>query len=237
MKPCHADHHVTLYQGDALDVLRTLPDASVHAVVTDPPFAFAGGISNGRTSHADGQFFLHWWKDVCRQLIRVLRTDGEGFVWCDWKTAALFADGLAAVQPYGGWRAAQMLYHYREMPGMGKPFRSSVDMIQYWRGPKSTGERIPNTTHNFVSRYWYYGKHDNHPAEKSPSVAAQLVEWCTHSGQVVLDPFAGSGTTLVAARDLGRRAIGVEMDAGYCETIVGRLAQQALPLFGEESAA
>jgi DNA modification methylase len=74
-----------------------------------------------------------------------------------------------------------------------------------------------------------------HPTQKSTALMKWLVKLVTAEGQTVLDPFAGSGTTLVAARDLGRRAIGIEMDAGYCETIVGRLAQQALPMFGEET--
>jgi site-specific DNA-methyltransferase (adenine-specific) len=78
-------------------------------------------------------------------------------------------------------------------------------------------------------------KGSTHPTQKSVALMTWLVQLVTAEGQTVLDPFAGSGTTLVAARNLGRRAIGVEMDAGYCDTIVGRLAQQALPLFGEES--
>jgi site-specific DNA-methyltransferase (adenine-specific) len=83
----------------------------------------------------------------------------------------------------------------------------------------------------------YERKGSTHPTQKSVALMKWLVQLVTAEGQTVLDPFAGSGTTLVAARDLGRRAIGVEMDAGYCETIVGRFAQQALPLFGEEPAA
>jgi hypothetical protein len=77
-------------------------------------------------------------------------------------------------------------------------------------------------------------KGSTHPTQKSVALMTWLVQLITAEGQTVLDPFAGSGTTLVAARNLGRRAIGVEMDAGYCETITGRLAQQALPLFEEE---
>lgn len=205
-----------------MDLLRQLPDGSIDALLTDPPFTFAGGISNGRTSMTSNQFFLHWWKDVCRELNRVLKPRGEGFMWCDWKSASTLADGFGQDQQKT-WRVAQMLYHYREMGGMGSPFRSSVDMIAYIRGPRSEGKRIPNTTHNMISKYWYYGKHEFHPAEKDVEIAKKLIEWCSDEGQIVLDPFAGSGTSLVAAQELKRQFIGMELNSDYVEVIRKRL--------------
>lgn len=211
--------------------MRGMADNSVDAVITDPPFTFAGGISNGRASFADNQFFLYWWKDICKELNRVLKPDGEGFIWCDWRSVSTIAAGFAQDQKYT-WKVSQMLFHYREMPGQGQPFRNSVDMIAYIRGPKSKPNRIPNTTHNWISKYWYYGKHKNHPAEKDHEIAKQLVEWCTNSNDTILDPFMGSGTTGVACVKLGRHFIGVEIDPGYFKIAEKRIhdAQQQMRL-------
>jgi site-specific DNA-methyltransferase (adenine-specific) len=221
----------TLYLGDCLDVLPTL--GQVDALVTDPPFTFAGGISNGRSSIADDQFFLYWWKDICKELDRVLRQDGEGFIWCDWRTAPTIAKGFNLGQVYS-WRVSQMLYHYREMPGQGTPFRNSVDMLAYCRGEKSKGNRIPNTTHNWISKYWYYGKHANHPAEKDPEIAGQLLKWCSDDGMTAVDPFMGSGTTGVACVKTGRKFVGIEIDPTYfdiaCKRIEAATLQLRLPL-------
>ena len=118
-----------------------------------------------------------------------------------------------------------MLYHHRQMPGMGKPFRNSVDTIAYVRGPHSKATRIPATTLNWISDYWYYGKHANHPAEKSVNVARQLVEWCSDAGDTILDPFAGGGTSLIAAKASGRKAIGIEISEAYAAIAVKRLSQ------------
>lgn len=211
--------------GDCIEQLASLPDNSIDAIVTDPPFAMAGGLSNGRNSMADSQFFAHWWRAVCNELNRVLRPDGEGFIWCDWRTATLFADGFASKHHESTWRVAQMLYHYREMPGMGQPFRSSVDMIAYVRGPKSSGKRVPNTTHNLISKYWYYGRHQHHPAEKDAEICAQLIQWCSDVGMTVLDPFAGSGSVGVGCAMTGRQFLGFELDETYFNTARQRIAQ------------
>ena len=69
-----------------------------------------------------------------------------------------------------------------------------------------------------------------HPNEKPLSLMQKLVLVCSSRDQTILDPFAGSGTTLLAAKNLGRRAIGVEIDEAHCETAVGRMGQQLLDL-------
>ena len=205
---------VKLYRGDCLEILPTLEAGSVDAVVTDPPFAFAGGISNGMASAISGQFFSYWWKDVAKEINRVAKAEGEGFLWCDWRSAAIFADGFNQPQKYT-WRVASMIYHYREMVGMGRPFRSTVDQIAYLRGPKSKGHRIGNKTENWISKYWYYGKHPHHEAEKDVDIVLQLIDWCSDAGDTILDPFMGSGTTGVACVQTGRNFIGIEIDETY----------------------
>lgn len=211
-----------LHNENCLDALKKMDDHSIDAMVTDPPFALAGGISNGRSSIVSTQFFSFWWNAVCEELNRVLKPDGEGFLWCDWRTAHIFADGFSQHQKYT-WRLAQMLYHYREMPGQGQPFRSSVDMIAYIRGPKSKPTRIPNTTHNLISKYWYYGKHPHHPAEKSVEVSRGLLEWCSDKGQTVIDPFMGSASVGVACITSERNYIGIEMQQDHFEVAEKRL--------------
>lgn len=227
MTPYYQDNAVTIYHGDCLDVLSGIFDKP-EALITDPPFAFTGGISNGRSSECSDQFFLHWWRDVCALIVQVCPPDASGFIWCDWRTAATISAGFVPKSQKYTWRVSQMLFHFREMIGQGSPFRSSVDMIAYVRGNDHKDPPIPNTTHNFISQYWYYGKHDFHPSEKSVDIARQLIEWT--GAQTILDPFMGSGTTLRAAKDLGRKAIGIEIEEKYCEIAARRMAQEVLPL-------
>lgn len=217
-----------VYCGDSLELLTKIPSKSVDALVTDPPFVFAGGMSNGRSSECSDQFFLHWWKDVCKELNRVMKDDSEGFIWCDWRSAMTIAKGFERNQEYG-LKVAQMLYHYREMPGNGAPFRSSVDMLAYVRGFKSDAHRISNTTHNLISKYWYYGKHENHPAEKDIEIVKKLLDWCSDRGDVVLDPFMGSGTVPIACVRAGRQFVGFDICEDFFKVAEGRLKTERMP--------
>ncbi len=73
---------------------------------------------------------------------------------------------------------------------------------------------------------WHYTGNAWHPTQKPIEVMAPLIESFSKAGDIVLDPFAGSGTTGIAARQLGRRFIGIEKDAGYCKAAVKRLGLQ-----------
>ena len=67
-----------------------------------------------------------------------------------------------------------------------------------------------------------------HPTQKPIGLMIDILNDFTSSGEIVLDPFAGSGSTLRACKDAGRKAIGIELDEKHCETIVARLAQENL---------
>ena len=71
---------------------------------------------------------------------------------------------------------------------------------------------------------------DKHPCEKPLALMQHIISTTTRENDTILDPFAGSGSTLAAARNLGRKSIGIEMNEHYCEIIAKRLAQDVLPL-------
>lgn len=219
-----------IYNEDCLEGMKKLETRSFDALVTDPPFSYTGGISWGRSSVSSNQFFLFWWKAICKELVKLLKETASGFIWCDWRTASIISEGFILNEQKYTWRIAQMIYHHREMPGQGSPFRSSVDMIAYARGPKHKNILIPNTTLNLISKYWYYGKHPYHPTEKSLEITEQLIKWCSNKGDVILDPFMGSGTTAVACKQLGRHYIGFEINPEYCKIAKKRLAEVQLEL-------
>ena len=223
-----------IYNGDALDVLPALPQ-QFGALVTDPPYATAGGNTNGRTSGADVQFWQHWWKDVWRETTAKLTEDGSGFVFCDWRMIAALADASIDgrdTQRAKSWRISQGLVWDRESIGMGAPFRSGYEMIGFARGPKWKHDPvvIPRNIPAVIRHRWTYGRHVHHGAEKPVDLLRRLIAWT--SGPV-LDPFVGSGSTVVAALQEGRTVVGIERDSKTFASAVRRVrtatAQWALP--------
>ena len=205
--------------------MKDIPDKSIDAIITDPPFAMAGGISNGKTSQSDPQFFEHWFTDVCRELIRVIKSEGCMFFWCDWRTIGIINNCLQKSSgDYDGWYVSQEIIHNRKMIGMGKPFRNQTDKIVFVRGRKTKyNDRIPSSQPNIIEKYWYYGKHDFHPSEKDVDVAKLLVQWATDENQIILDPFSGSGTVCIASKSLNRNYIGIEINDVFHERSIKRL--------------
>lgn len=133
--------------------------------------------------------------------------------------------------------------------GKPKAFNPLDDRANKWAGSKvhgtirkADGSRIPKScTGNNIPELgrrrnvWeaapvLTNRGDDHPAPFPESLAKDHITSWSNSGNVVLDPFAGSGTTLKAAKELGRRFIGIEINPAYCEIIKARLAQEHLSL-------
>jgi len=224
-----------LYHGDSLEIIPQL-QGEIDLCFTDPPFAFAGAISNGSTALADAQFFTFWFKSVAKNIIKKIKMSGYMFVWCDWRTINILNEAFTSGSaPYKTWAVSQIIYHDRAMLGMGKPFRNQIEMIALIKNSKSDfKDRIPKTTSNIFKHYSYYGKHEYHPAQKIIPVAEQFVKWGSDPGDRVLDCFAGSATTAIACQSNKRRWIGIEQNEEYCEIAAKRIEAAASQLSFED---
>lgn len=238
MKPYYEDELVTIYHGDTLKVLGGalgMSAAPPGVLLTDPPYTAAGGSTNGRSSEADDQFFRYWLTAAAAEIRRVMHPESRGFVFCDWRTVGAVSDafrepGSRVTAP--AWSCRQALVWDREGTGLGFPFRNSFEMLAVVAGPDCRWEHLPRDITTVIRHRWPYGSKEHHGAEKPVDLCRRLLtlagpdSWQT----TVLDPFMGSGTTLVAAKNLGRRAIGIEIEERYCEIAAKRCSQEVLAL-------
>ena len=248
MKPYFSGGGVTLYHGDALEIMGGLGLKDVAAVITDPPYSLAreaAFCASGDTDNAkDGRTSAAW---------------NIGPAPREWIYLA-----AAALKPGGylvAFHAAQQLLEMREaMVGAGVPPWQRFLIVKPNPPPNprrtfSSGwEEASIGIKSGAPREWYGGgatpnywfgesatrRGHGHPCEKPVEALAVLVRALTSDGcderdgdegacdrlaDVVLDPFCGVGSTLVAARELGRLAVGIEIDERWCEVAARRCSQ------------
>ena len=213
IKPYYERNGIVIYCGDCRTVLPQL-NVKVDLVLTDPPYGM-DYQSAWRTDRqrkekivGDGEFPL-W-------LFDILHPNNALMVFCRWDNLAILPHPKSFIvwdkcrhsmgdldHEYGRQWEACAFY-----PFSGHAFsKRPKDII-----------RVPCIPPNELI----------HPNEKPAARMAQLL--IDNEGEVVLDPFAGSGPVLMAAKKLGRKCIGIEIEERYCEIAVKRLAQECLPL-------
>ena len=211
MKPYFQDELVTLYHADCLENPDLWTGADV--LVTDPPYGMkymSGhvlGRSSGRAQPIVGDSSLR-----SRETMLKLWGDKPALVFGTWRVPK-----PAGVKQTGIWDKG-------DDPGMGDlsiPWGSSFEEF-YVLGEGFVGKRGGAVIR--VKKPPVNNRPD-HPTPKPVGLMERLIEHC-RTEWVIADPFAGSGSTLVAARNLGRRAIGIEIEERYCEIAAKRLSQQ-----------
>ncbi|MDF3280866.1 site-specific DNA-methyltransferase [Gordonia sp. N1V] len=218
--PYYEDELITLYKGNCLDLAHLWVVADV--LITDPPYGMA--FNSGQKWQSRDEFRE-------RAIAGDNTTDARDDVLAAWgtKPAAMF----------GTWRVqrpaavAQILIWNKAGagPGMGdvrSAFGTSHEEIYLFgtwlRGENKRMGSVITTTVSPSAMTSAVG----HPTPKPVSLMETLVSRAPAG--VIAEPFAGSGSTLLAARNLGRRAIGVEIEEKYCEIIANRLSQNAFAL-------
>jgi site-specific DNA-methyltransferase (adenine-specific) len=153
--------------------------------------------------------------------LRVVHAGGHLACFTDWRMSPF----VHLMLETAGWRLTNMLVWNKGYPGLGSGFRAQHELIilasknqpewySYDYGNVLQSMRLTNT---------------DHPHEKPIDLLEKLIITCTSLHAVVLDPFMGSGTSLLAAKRLNRQAIGIDIDERYCEIAVNRLQQEVLP--------
>lgn len=211
----YSDDYVQLFHGDCLTEHREWLAADV--LVTDPPYGIAWkkGQNNAAKSTAHAGIQNDHDTSVRDSALEEWGDTRPGFVFGSFRASFPSASKQTLV-----WQKPIDA----GVVGSTTGYRTDTELIFLMgRHPKRPPSRSSVLTSlGGVSRY-----RTEHPHSKPVPILESLIEW---TGGVVADPFAGSGPTLVAAKNLGRKAIGVELEEQYCELIAKRLSQDLLEL-------
>lgn len=204
--------------GDCIDVMKTMPPESVDLIVTDPPYIVNYRDREGRSVANDDN--AHWLDATFLQMYRVLKPNRfcvsfYGYYKVDRFMQAWCKAGLYPVGHFVGVK------HYASGNGYTRRCHESAYLLAKGKPEKPKdppGDVLP----------WLYTGNRLHPTEKPVSTLLPLVERYSEPGDVVLDPFAGSGSTAVAAHWLGRQYIGIELDEAFHRKASLRLEWQTV---------
>jgi hypothetical protein len=224
MTPYYDDGTCVIYHGDCREIDAW--DIAGGVMVTDPPY----GISH-RSGHSSPLFgrVAKMYQSPSGDAIRNDEdTSVRDEVLERWMPRPALVFGSPRAPRPAGCRTA-LVWDKGEASGMGDltlPWKPSWELIFVF-GSGFVGNRSGGVIRGYVPPRVSMGR--CHPNEKPVGVLAQLIAKCPPLADIV-DPFMGSGTTLRAAKDLGRRAIGIELEERYCEIAAKRLGQGVLAL-------
>jgi DNA modification methylase len=215
--PYYQDNAVTIYHGDCREIIPLLPAPNL--ALTDPPYeltASGGGIGARRKYLADIDGKLDAGFDI-----GIL---GQFENWVCFCGKQQLTELLAAV----GQRVWGLVTWNKPNPTplcAGNYLPDTEYIVHAYQSGRLFGE------YRDKSRFIVHPVEKNdlgHPTVKPLAVVAKMVRLGSQEGELVLDPFMGSGTTLRAAKDLSRKAIGIEIEERYCEIAAKRMAQECL---------
>ena len=220
--------------GDALEIVRANPLHGVDAVVTDPPYASGARTEATKQQREDGMLRGARWSNrpidtdqmtttgfvwLVREVATALRpclVDGGGFFsFIDWRQ---WPNLVGAVES-ADYRINKMIVWDKETFGMGNGFRNQHELVLF------ASKGVPNIAAADTPDVLRFRREDNqwHPSPKPVPLMEALLRVPVKRGGLVVDPFCGAGSTLVAARRLGIRAIGFEVNEEHARTARDRI--------------
>lgn len=223
-EPYYVDEAVTLYHGDAREIL---PGVTADVLLTDPPYGISlgsGGVGGSGPRHGLAKSGYSTYEDTYEAYMQVVVPVIAHAVGMTTRAAVFTGPHLQELP-----KAAAIGGIYSPAGAGRHPwgFKTFLPVLLYGTAPLLNLGARPNVIRSTVK-----AEQNGHPCPKPIEWMRWLVDLVSLPGETIIDPFAGSGTTLRAAKDLGRKAVGIELDEHYCEIAAQRLSQGVLDFGG-----
>jgi len=228
--------HGLMYRGDSELILRNMEPAIIDCIVTDPPYALAMSkgedqITSGRrlAEHQGGMYdddphkVLDKLDKVMEQCARVLKPNGHAYIFFhhNW-----YSEILEMLQRHFGEDHVEEtpIIWIKNTSGIGNPNERWVYSYEPFFFVNRGRSLVKPQGHNYITSNTVPPNQKTHPTEKPTILMRQIIQASCVPGEVVLDPYAGSGSTLVAAVESGCKFYGMELDDAYYQRVTDRLA-------------
>lgn len=217
-------------QGDCLEVMKLMPDKCVDLVLTDPPYNFetqGGGLfkKRGNLQKIEDSFGSDFKPEHLLNESERITKSMHGYFWC---SKAIVRDYLNWAQERSYGFNILVWHKSNPIPANNNNFLPDTEYCIFIRGKGTTFNQ--GLSFNLYRKYNITAIQENngHPTPKPLDIIKKHILISTKESDLILDPFLGSGTTAVAAKQLGRKFIGIEISEKYCQIARGRLRQEVL---------
>lgn len=219
-----------IIQGDSLEVMKSFSDNSFDLVLTDPPYGMsyqsARRTATPQFEKIENDKSLDWVEPFLVETYRVLKDNTHLYLFCNDYAISDFRKTMQKI----GFTPKRTLVWVKNNHTSGDlegDYGNKTEFILYaQKGRKHLNGKRETNVLNFNRVAC-----EIHPTQKPPELCKFLIEKSTDTGDSVLDPFMGSGTTLVSCKHLGRNATGIEISEKYCKIAQERLDAASSPLF------
>jgi site-specific DNA-methyltransferase (adenine-specific) len=255
LQPYYEDDAVTIYHGEAGSTLAQLATASVDLLLTDPPYSSGGMFRGDRATDPAAKYtgwshtpdgthkpaatygtfggdnkdqwaWIRWVTGWSGESLRVVRPSGQAFMFSDWRQLPAATDAMQ----FGGWTWRGVVVWDK---GVARPikgqFRNHLEYI-IWASHGALPAGVEGYPSALISVPTVGRNEREHVTQKPVRLLRELIRVCSAPTPTILDPFMGSGSALLAAREMGCRVIGIEIEERYCEIAAKRCAQDVLDL-------
>jgi len=240
VKPYFETENIKIYQDDNFKIIKSFPNQTISTIITDPPYCSGATEAAKRTKTPDktpesikereviqfdsmgSQGFMWTMRTWLLESRRVTIEGGHLACFIDWRMTPT----LATIVEASGWRWNSLVVWDKGYPGLGHGFKSQHELIisasngqPKWYS-KTMGNVIKSTRLTQTE----------HPHQKPIDILRKIIDVCTKEGDTILDPYMGSGSTLIAAIQMKRKAIGIEISEEYCQKAVKRIKRETRQL-------
>lgn len=222
VKPYQEGGGIAIWHGDCRQVLKAMPADSVDLVVTDPPYGvdWQSNRRNVKLEKIINDDSVDWLEEAFAEVFRVMKPNTLCMSFYGWPQADAFVSAWRRC----GFELKSHIVWVKNTFGLGWFTRGQHE--QAYLLTKGSPPK-PDVAPSDVVVAAGTGN-ELHPSQKPVGCLAPYITAYSKPGDIILDPFMGSGTTLRAAKELGRRAIGIDIDQRHCDTAINVCAQQVL---------
>lgn len=237
MEPYYQEPGITIYHGDCRDILMDPDFPMVDLVNTDPPYNVGKYYGAGSDDNMPEDYYWEWYRSVFSLIYGFM--NGSALLYVSSTTRQTYeikplfeSIGLTWLQNLI-WYRPNMICWKKMFVAPWSQLYEPIGLFVKGKRPKMVNDRNWGDVRShdvliFASPQSNTRESEDHPTQKPIKLYKTLL--VRSPGALILDPFMGSGTTLRAAKDLGKKAIGIDIEEKYCEVAANRMSQEVMDL-------